>query len=255
MGTVVDIIETAARCLIMKHRIYLHYSAGLYLTLAGIFLVITALSLAFVGPDRFYRLLSRQGTIDQNNLTGQYNAALPAAIFNNQTLPVPSYKPDTIAKQTVLGSTNVAKRIEVDLTNQRLYAYEGENRVFDFLVSTGKWNKTPTGVFRIWIKLRYALMKGGSQALGTYYYLPNVPYTMYFSNDEHPQTEGYGIHGAYWHNNFGTPMSHGCINMKEEDVGQLYYWAEPELNTNRSIKATKENPGTEIIIYGEAPKE
>ena len=61
-------------------------------------------------------------------------------------------------------------------------------------------------------------MAGGSKALGTYYYLPNVPCTMYFY-------KGYGLHGTYWHNNFGHPMSHGCVNMKTEEACTLFDWA------------------------------
>ncbi len=239
----------------MKSKKLFHFTAGYYLTIAGILLIFLAAGLTFIGEARFYGFFSKQGLLDIGNLTGQYDATEQAAIFNNQTLPVPPFLASASTQKQVLGSSNVAKRIEVDLTNQRLYAFEGENKIYDFPVSTGKWNKTPTGVFRIWIKLRYALMKGGSKSLGTYYYLPNVPYTMYFSNDEHPRTDGFGIHGAYWHNNFGHPMSHGCVNMKEEDVGQIYAWAEPDLNGARSIKATQDNPGTEIIIYGEAPQE
>jgi lipoprotein-anchoring transpeptidase ErfK/SrfK len=53
---------------------------------------------------------------------------------------------------------------------------------------------------------------------GPGYYLPGVPYTMYFY-------KGYGLHGTYWHSNFGTPMSHGCVNLKTEDAGWLYNWA------------------------------
>ncbi|MGE5251028.1 MAG: L,D-transpeptidase, partial [Bacteroidota bacterium] len=49
-------------------------------------------------------------------------------------------------------------------------------------------------------------------------YLPNVPYTMYFY-------KGYGLHGTYWHNNFGTPMSHGCVNLRIEDSKWLYNFA------------------------------
>ncbi len=237
----------------MRNNRYFHFTAGYYLTFAGSLLVILAIALAIMGQDNFYGLFSRQAKIDPDHQTGQYNAQALAAIYNNQTLPVPPYKAESSVRKQVLGVSNSAKRIEVDLTKQKLYAYEGENKVFEFPVSTGKWNKTPTGVFRIWIKLRYTFMTGGSQALGTYYYLPNVPYTMFFANDDYPRSDGYGIHGAYWHNNFGHPMSHGCINMKEEDVAQLYDWAEPDLNGSRSIKSSPENPGTEIIIYGETP--
>jgi lipoprotein-anchoring transpeptidase ErfK/SrfK len=59
-------------------------------------------------------------------------------------------------------------------------------------------------------------MSGGSGA--DYYYLPNVPHVMYFYG-------GYGLHGTYWHNNFGTPMSHGCVNLSQTDAEWLYNWA------------------------------
>jgi hypothetical protein len=96
-------------------------------------------------------------------------------------------------------------------------------------------------------------MKGGSKELGTYYDLPNVPYTMFFYNDKVPMMAGYSTHGAYWHNNFGHPMSHGCINMKISEAALLYYWADPALGDKSSIRATADNPGTHITIYGTAP--
>lgn len=157
--------------------------------------------------------------------------------------------------QEILGeSTGGQKHIYVDLTNQRLYAYEGDQIVFNFPISSGKWGLTPTGEFKFWIKLRYTLMTGGSKALGTYYYLPNVPYTMYFYNESIPRTRGFGIHGAYWHNNFGHPMSHGCINLRPSDAEKLYYWAEPKPNKNVTY-VSDENPGTPITIFGETRKE
>ncbi len=103
--------------------------------------------------------------------------------------------------------------IDVDLSQQMLYAYEGDTVVASFLVSTGVWAfPTVTGQFHIYIKLVSTLMVGDG------YYLPNVPYTMYFY-------KGYGIHGTYWHNNFGHPMSHGCVNMYTPDAEWLFYWA------------------------------
>jgi lipoprotein-anchoring transpeptidase ErfK/SrfK len=100
--------------------------------------------------------------------------------------------------------------IDVDLSQQRVYAYAGNTVVKTFLVSTGTWQTpTVTGKFKIWIKLRYTDMSGPG------YYLPDVPYTMYFYKD-------YGLHGTYWHNNFGTPMSHGCVNLSIPDSEWLY---------------------------------
>jgi lipoprotein-anchoring transpeptidase ErfK/SrfK len=103
--------------------------------------------------------------------------------------------------------------IDVDLTHQMLYAMEDSTVVGSFLVSTGvAAHPTVTGQYYIYVKYVSTLMTGPG------YYLPDVPYTMYFY-------QGYGIHGTYWHNNFGTPMSHGCINMRTEDAKWLFYWA------------------------------
>ena len=189
------------------------------------------------------------------DLTGIYDENARHAEFLGKSLSVPqelAYAPLTTSN--VLGESTANKRIEVDLTNQRLYAYEGNNRVFDFLVSTGKWGKTPTGTFNIWIKLRYTKMEGGSKDWGTYYYLPNVPYVMFFYNDQIPKWRGFGRHGAYWHNNFGHPMSHGCVNMKIEEAEKLYYWANPP-SAQYTTYASNDNPGTQIVIYGQAPNE
>lgn len=226
---------------------------GYFSIVGGIFLLFLAVVILAAGPSMFNGKLSSQGKINPDTLTGVYDFSKSDAVYDNTKVSIPQYIAQSATRQQVLGQTNVGKRIEVDLNNQRLYAFEGENKVFDFLISSGKWNRTPKGVFKIWIKLRYTLMTGGSKAIGTYYYLPNVPYTMFFYNEDYPKTDGYGIHGAYWHNNFGHPMSHGCINMKEEDVGQLFYWANPDLGGQNSVLAQANNPGTEIIIYGDPP--
>lgn len=103
--------------------------------------------------------------------------------------------------------------IDVDLSLQRLYAYQGNTLIASFIVSTGTaQHPTVTGRYRIYLKLLYADMAGPG------YYLPDVPYTMYFY-------KGYAIHGTYWHNNFGVPMSHGCVNMRIDDAAWLYAWA------------------------------
>ena len=100
--------------------------------------------------------------------------------------------------------------IDVDISKQRAYAYEGNTLVRSFVVSTGiAAYPTVTGTYRIYVKYRYAPMSGVG------WYLPNVPYVMYFY-------KGYGLHGTYWHNNFGVPMSHGCINFTIADAGWVY---------------------------------
>lgn len=197
----------------------------------------------------FLLLFSHQKNINPQTLTGEYDPSIQVAVFNNQTLPTPALA--LLPTPQVLGQTNADKRIEVDLTTQTLYAYEDNKLVYQFLISSGKWGRTPTGIFHIWSKFRYTKMEGGNKAINTYYYLPNVPYVMFFSNDEVAKSRGFSLHGTYWHENFGHPMSHGCINMKTEEVALLYYWTNPDLGDKKSILASNENPGTPVIIYGE----
>jgi lipoprotein-anchoring transpeptidase ErfK/SrfK len=105
---------------------------------------------------------------------------------------------------------NSERWIDVDLSKQEVYAYDGEQIVNTFIVSTGTWeHPTVTGQYRIYVKYLYDDMSGPG------YYLPDVPYTMYFY-------KGYSFHGTYWHSNFGTPMSHGCVNMRTEDAAWLF---------------------------------
>lgn len=104
--------------------------------------------------------------------------------------------------------------IDVDLSAQRVTAYDGSEPVMEFIVSTGtSAHPTVTGQFRIYIKLRSTPMSGPG------YYLPGVPFTMYFY-------KGYALHGTYWHSNFGVPMSHGCVNFRTSDAEWLFNWAE-----------------------------
>ena len=109
------------------------------------------------------------------------------------------------------------RRIEVNLTQQKLMAYEGNKVVFTTLISSGVAKyPTVTGNYNIYLKyVKHTMIGGrGSDA----YNLPDVPYVMYFYQD-------YGIHGTYWHHNFGHPMSHGCVNAPTDAAKFLYNWA------------------------------
>lgn len=133
---------------------------------------------------------------------------------------------------SVLGASTATgdKHIYVDLSTQRLYAYQGSILVMNTFISSGKWDPSPVGNFHIWEKLVSTRMAGGSGADA--YDLPNVPYVMYFYQD-------FGLHGAYWHNNFGYPMSHGCINERLTDAKALYDWADGP---------SGDQPGTAVSI-------
>jgi lipoprotein-anchoring transpeptidase ErfK/SrfK len=150
------------------------------------------------------------------------------APITEESMPAPSETPGSMSmeivedtatseyvppKEQYASSGNGERWIDVDLTNQRVYAYEGDVVVNSFIVSTGTWlTPTVTGKYKIYVKYRSASMSGPG------YYLPDVPYIMYFY-------KGYGLHGTYWHNNFGTPMSHGCVNLRTDEAGWLFNWA------------------------------
>lgn len=116
--------------------------------------------------------------------------------------------------------TGNGKAIVVDLSKQWLYAYDGDELVFDAPVSTGRDGfNTPVGRFAIYHKVRSQTMRGC--AGGECWSVPDVPNAMYIVG-------GVALHGTYWHNNHGTGVrpSHGCINLRIEDAQWLYEWAD-----------------------------
>jgi lipoprotein-anchoring transpeptidase ErfK/SrfK len=119
------------------------------------------------------------------------------------------------AAQPVRGNpARQGKWVEVLLEEQRLVAWDDGRMVRSVLVSTGtRKTPTPRGTFRIYRKYDKQRMSGPG------YDLPNVPWVMYFRRG------GYALHGTYWHNNFGRPMSHGCVNLPIGEAAWLYQWA------------------------------
>ena len=111
------------------------------------------------------------------------------------------------------GRTDLERYVLVDLSEQTLYAYREGYLENSFLVSTGLTGPTPTGEFHVFHKIYSHLYVGPG------YYLPNTLWNMEF----YPH---YYLHGAYWHNNFGHPMSHGCINISYPNAEWLYNWTE-----------------------------
>lgn len=154
--------------------------------------------------------------VQANNVTD------PNMIQAGQTLIIPSagsisdlgviHVPEALVnapQPTVL----TGKQIIVSLSNSRIYAYEDGKLVRNALASMGK-AATPTvrGNFTVQRKYESQTMTGPG------YYLPGVPWILYFY-------AGYAIHGTYWHNNFGQPMSHGCVNLPPEEAKWFYDFA------------------------------
>jgi lipoprotein-anchoring transpeptidase ErfK/SrfK len=172
-------------------------------------------------------------------LDSQLEKATVTRVPTQESTPSPSQVPEVPAEATVTPGTitmeiveegtveetatqeqtqypsqgNGLRWIDVNLSEQRVYAYEGDVIVNSFLVSTGLPDTpTVTGEYQIYVKVPVQDMSGPG------YYLPDVPWVMYFYDE-------YGFHGTYWHNNFGRPMSRGCVNMTIEDAKWLFDWA------------------------------
>jgi lipoprotein-anchoring transpeptidase ErfK/SrfK len=118
----------------------------------------------------------------------------------------------------VTGSAKAPKAVVVSISHQMLWAYKGQKVVLSSYVSTGRAGfDTPVGSFAILTKHPSQTMEGVIG--GEYYHVPDVPSVLYFTNS------GHALHGTYWHNNFGMPMSHGCVNLPLDVAAWLYNWA------------------------------
>jgi lipoprotein-anchoring transpeptidase ErfK/SrfK len=157
--------------------------------------------------DWLFTIASRFG-VSVSSLTTANKITNPNLIFVGQRLKIP--------KRQTLSVVSKSTWAQVDISAQKLYLWQGNRVIFSSLVSTGiSRYLTPVGQFRVWGKFLFDHMEGGSKARSDYYYLPNVPWVIYFYKD-------YALHGTYWHRNFGRPMSHGCINLSTPDAKYLY---------------------------------
>jgi len=139
------------------------------------------------------------------------------------------------------------KWIDINVTRQVLVAYEGTKPVYATLVSTGEaglddpatTKSTKRGIFRIHTKYITATMD--SKTVGEEFELRDVPYVQYF-------TEGYALHAAYWHDVFGQPKSHGCINLAPEDARRLFFWTGPQVPAGWHGAASGKT-GTVVFVH------
>lgn len=150
----------------------------------------------------------------------KFDRILPLALWVGLSLsvglgslsPPPAFASDPEQKIAALKQSS-ERWIEVNISTQRLIAWEGGAPVYAVIISTGTDDHpTPPGTFTIQSKHRTARMQGDD------YDVPDVPFTMYYSGS-------YAIHGAYWHRRFGTPVSHGCVNVAVDHAEWLFNWA------------------------------
>jgi hypothetical protein len=138
--------------------------------------------------------------------------------------------------------------IDVDLSRQTLVAYVGATPIFATLVSTGRGSTgsdtaTPTGSYRLWVKLRAHDMDNLEHLDAPQSYaIEAVPWVMFFH-------QGYGLHGTFWHDRFGEVKSHGCINLAPRDAERLFHWTSPRLLPGwTAVLSTPHEPGTLVRI-------
>ena len=159
-------------------------------------------------------LIAKRYNVSLSDLVALNEITDANLIYPGQSLSIPAaglYEPTAAeAPPAPLAS---GRSLLVSITNQRIYAYENGALVHSYLVSTGL-PATPTvlGDYNVYVKYQATDMSGPG------YYLPGVPWTMYFY-------QGYAIHGTYWHANFGRPMSHGCVNLPPDEARWFYDFA------------------------------
>jgi lipoprotein-anchoring transpeptidase ErfK/SrfK len=151
-------------------------------------------------------------------------AALPASLTGDESVVAegkPAAPPEPVRFRADAPADG-KRWIEIDISDQALTAWQGDVPVFQTTVSTGKpgWRTLP-GTFAVYRKYEKTRMRGAD------YDTPDVPWTMYYKG-------GFAIHGAYWHDNFGTPVSHGCVNLRVPEAKALFEWADV---------------GTEVVVH------
>lgn len=209
----------------------------------------TSLPLHIVQAGEHVGIIAARYGISVDALVRTNALATPGFIVPGQHLRIPPPTAETLQSvepvyhQHTSFPTTTEKWIDVDLSEQRVVAYEGTEPVRAFVISSGLPG-TPTvkGTFRIWAKVPVQDMSGGNRAAGNYYYLEDVPWVQYFYED-------YAFHGTTWHANFGSPASRGCINMSPADAEWLFRWAGPTANGAGWLISDNSNPGTLVVVH------
>lgn len=151
----------------------------------------------------------------------RYPERVPGNLFVAKDVVQPFYNDgDHVYKKGDTAAS--AKRIVIDISEQKLYAYDDDTLFMEEPISTGlEFTPTPRGTFKVYKMTPSRYMQGPIPEVSDQYYdLPGVPWNLYFTVD------GAVIHGAYWHDHFGEPWSHGCVNLPPQKAKELYTWAE-----------------------------
>jgi hypothetical protein len=165
------------------------------------------------GKD-WYKIIFDKDILYPERVKGDWYVAVDA----ESIMPFKNIGDEEITKD----SATTSKRIVIDLSQEILYAYDGDKLFMQEAISTGlDFTPTPIGTFEVFKKTPSRYMQGPIPNVSTQVYdLPGVPWNLYFTNG------GSVIHGAYWHDHFGKPWSHGCVNLPPQKAKELYLWAD-----------------------------
>ena len=199
------------------------------------------------GPDgkAWYQITNELSDTEKYFIPAEHLRIIPPQEYAPTTLDIPADK----------------KRIEVSLNGQLVKAFEYDQQIFSARISSGipraqihpdgYPSATPKGRFVIYSKMpskHMGSVAGGPEVEeGGGFTLPGVPWTIFFKSPG-----GYALHGTYWHNNFGLQMSHGCVNMRNEDALWLFCWSTPifdPLKIENSLDWEQTGHGTQVIVY------
>jgi LysM repeat protein len=182
-----------------------------------------------VAPGEYLSQIARRYNVTWTTIAEANQITNPNHIYAGMAIIIPNGTPEVLQSYATAPTLpqdllepgahwGEGREIVVDLSTQMTYVYDDGELVFKALVSTGlPYTPTVQGEYAIWYRLPAQTMSGPG------YYLPNVQWVQYFYS-------GYGFHGTYWHDNFGNPMSHGCVNMTNDDAEWLYNFA--DIGTN-----------------------
>ncbi|MDR3575137.1 MAG: L,D-transpeptidase [Anaerolineaceae bacterium] len=159
-----------------------------------------------------------------------------------------AFRPITNEELTPINPDVTDKQVVVDLNHQTLSCMEGKNEVYFCRISSGakfdaagkavdNW-ATPVGPHPIWRKLISIHMSGGSTGAG--YDTAGIGWTSLFAG------EGMAVHSTFWHNDFGVPRSHGCVNATPEDAKWVFRWTTPNVQLNPG-DITVQMPGGTVV--------
>jgi len=193
-------------------------------------------------PSKPVKTLARRELAPRTVVTIQEESADGRFVRVNDTDWVPRGDVRMAALTTPPEGTGAGEKwFDVDLDTQILVAYEGTRPVYATLVSTGKYGHwTPTLISRVQAKHESTPMTSDK---GDVYSVADVPWTMFY--DGH-----YALHTSYWHNGFGGPRSHGCINLAPRDARLLYQWSSPDVPPGwTSVYGTEAHPGSLVRVH------